>query len=116
MRSARRSWLAVRIRHSVNIAGLTVRSRIKSKNSARSVEHDLAVVRHLNPPGSSSNEQKPESERKRVGEDQHLVGHQLEWINQLVTKERMTVLVSHDDIMLPQFAAQGLLVAGVRTQ
>ena len=66
--------------------------------------------------GVAENKQKPESERKRVGEDAHVVGHQLEWINQLMTKERVTVLVSHDDIMLPQFAAQGLLVGSIRTR
>lgn len=66
--------------------------------------------------GVAEKKQKPASERKRIGEDADAVGKQLAWINELMTKERMTVLVSHDDIMLPQFAAQGLLVGGVRTR
>jgi len=66
--------------------------------------------------GIAEKKQKPSGERDRVGEDADAVRKQIAWINELMTKERVTVLVSHDDIMLPQFAAQGLLVGGVRTR
>ena len=62
--------------------------------------------------GVAEKKQKPKSERKRVGEDETLVDKQLAWLNELLNKERITILVSHDDIMLPQFAAKGLLSNG----
>lgn len=65
--------------------------------------------------GVAEKKQKPRSERKRVGEDDELVGKQLAWLNDLLNKERVTILVSHDDIMLPQFAAKGLLNNGLTT-
>ena len=65
--------------------------------------------------GVAEKKQKPAGERKRVGENEGLVKKQLAWINGLLTKERITILVSHDDIMLPQFAAQGLIQNGIKT-
>ncbi|MET0394952.1 MAG: MBL fold metallo-hydrolase [Chitinophagaceae bacterium] len=62
--------------------------------------------------GVAEKKQKPKPERERVGEDESLVGKQLAWLNELLNKERITILVSHDDIMLPQFAAKGLLSNG----
>lgn len=57
--------------------------------------------------GVEQNKQKPKSERKRVGENSDNVAKQLAWLNNRLVKDKMTILVSHDDIMLPQFAAQG---------
>lgn len=65
--------------------------------------------------GVSEKKQKPASERKRVGEDAGLIEKQIDWIHTLLTKERVTILVSHDDIMLPNFAAQGLIQQGIKT-
>ena len=59
--------------------------------------------------GIEEKKQKPKSERDRIGEDGDQVEKELGWLNDLLTKERMTLLVSHDDIMLPQFAAQGII-------
>lgn len=64
--------------------------------------------------GVQETKQKPSSERKRVGEDSDLVGKQLEWLNARLTKDNMVILVSHDDIMLPQYAAQGLIRSGLK--
>lgn len=59
--------------------------------------------------GVAEKKQKPKSERQRVGENADLVEQQLAWINERMQQDKMTVLVSHDDIMLPQFAASGLI-------
>lgn len=64
--------------------------------------------------GVQEKKQKPESERKRVGEDADLVERQLFWLNDRLIKDKMTILVSHDDIMLPQYAAQGLVKNSLR--
>jgi glyoxylase-like metal-dependent hydrolase (beta-lactamase superfamily II) len=64
--------------------------------------------------GIEENKQKPASERKRVGEDEDLVGQQLAWLQQRLLKDKMIILVSHDDIMLPQYAAQGLITRSVK--
>lgn len=62
--------------------------------------------------GVQEQRQKPKSERKRVGEDEKLVGQQLAWLHKRLTQDKMIILVSHDDIMLPQYAAQGLIKSG----
>lgn len=59
--------------------------------------------------GIEQNKPKPKSERKRVGEDEDQVGKELRWLRDRLIKDKMTILVSHDDIMLPQLAAQGLI-------
>ncbi|MEI6946299.1 MBL fold metallo-hydrolase [Paraflavisolibacter sp. H34] len=59
--------------------------------------------------GIAEKKGKPENDQKRIGENASLVNSQLAWLNQLLTKEKVTLLVSHDDIMLPQYAAQGLI-------
>lgn len=59
--------------------------------------------------GVAERKQKPKSERKRVGEDEDLIAKQLNWIYDRLQEDKMTILVSHDDIMLPQFAASGLI-------
>jgi glyoxylase-like metal-dependent hydrolase (beta-lactamase superfamily II) len=62
--------------------------------------------------GVQEKKQKPKSERKRVGENEDLIGQQLMWLNDRLTKDKMVILVSHDDVMLPQYAAQGLIHHG----
>jgi len=62
----------------------------------------------------AENKLKPESERKRLSEDSEMIVKQLAWINGLMTKEKITMLVSHDNIMLPQFAAKGLIKNGFK--
>jgi glyoxylase-like metal-dependent hydrolase (beta-lactamase superfamily II) len=64
--------------------------------------------------GAAEMKQKPESERKRLNEDGEKIAGQLDWINHLMTKENVTVLVSHDNIMLPQYAKQGLITDGFK--
>jgi len=64
--------------------------------------------------GVEQKKAKPESEQKRVGEDGELVEQQLAWLNQRLVRDKMVILVSHDDIMLPQFAAQGLIGANLK--
>ena len=59
--------------------------------------------------GVAERKQKPKSERKRVGENADLVKQQLAWINERLQEDKMTILVSHDDIMLPQLVASGLI-------
>lgn len=65
--------------------------------------------------GVQDQKPKPKSERKRVGEDEDQVEKELAWLHDLLTNEKMTILVSHDDIMLPQFAAKGLIINGLKT-
>jgi hypothetical protein len=55
---------------------------------------------------------KPESERERIGEDEDLVEEQLAWLQARLTRDKMIILVSHDDVMLPQYVAQGFLRNG----
>lgn len=64
--------------------------------------------------GVAERKQKPKSERKRVGENADLVKQQLNWINERMREDKMTILVSHDDIMLPQFVASGLIGGQLR--
>lgn len=52
---------------------------------------------------------KPKSESKRVGEDRDDIEKEISWLNDRLVKDKMVMLVSHDDIMLPQFAAQGII-------
>jgi glyoxylase-like metal-dependent hydrolase (beta-lactamase superfamily II) len=59
--------------------------------------------------GVAEKKQKPKSERERVGENADYIEQQLNWINERMVQDKMTILVSHDDIMLPQFAASGLI-------
>jgi glyoxylase-like metal-dependent hydrolase (beta-lactamase superfamily II) len=59
--------------------------------------------------GITDRKQKPESERKRIGENQTLLEQQLSWLNDLMNKEKIIMLVSHDDIALGKLAAQGLI-------
>jgi len=59
--------------------------------------------------GITDKKQKPKSERKRVGENDEEVAQELAWLNERLVKDKMTILVSHDDVMLPQFAAQGII-------
>ena len=65
--------------------------------------------------GIADKKLKPKSERERVGEDGDQVEDQISWLNDLLNKEKVTMLVSHDDIMLPQYAAQGIIGNGLRT-
>jgi glyoxylase-like metal-dependent hydrolase (beta-lactamase superfamily II) len=64
--------------------------------------------------GVQEKKPKPDSEIKRIGEDADLVEQQLAWLHDRLTKDKMIILVSHDDIMLPQYAAQGLIRHGLR--
>jgi glyoxylase-like metal-dependent hydrolase (beta-lactamase superfamily II) len=57
---------------------------------------------------------KPKSERNRIGEDAGPIEHQLAWLNERLTKDGMVILVSHDDVMLPQYAAQGFIHNGIK--
>jgi glyoxylase-like metal-dependent hydrolase (beta-lactamase superfamily II) len=62
--------------------------------------------------GVQEKKQKPESERDRVGEEDDLIEDQLTWLNERLNKDKMIVLVSHDDVMLPQYVAQGFIRKG----
>jgi glyoxylase-like metal-dependent hydrolase (beta-lactamase superfamily II) len=64
--------------------------------------------------GVQEKKPKPKSERKRIGEDNEPIEHQLAWLNQRLTKDGMVILVSHDDVMLPQYAAQGFIHNGLK--
>jgi glyoxylase-like metal-dependent hydrolase (beta-lactamase superfamily II) len=57
---------------------------------------------------------KPKSERNRIGEEAEPIEHQLAWLNERLTKDGMVILVSHDDVMLPQYAAQGAIHNGLK--
>lgn len=57
---------------------------------------------------------KPKSERKRVGEDGDNVEKQLNWLNDRLLRDKMVILVSHDDIMLPQYVAQKVIGLGFK--
>jgi hypothetical protein len=64
--------------------------------------------------GVAENKQKPASERKRVGEEEGLVAQQLNWLHERLTRDSIIMLVSHDDIMIPQYAARGLIQNGFK--
>jgi hypothetical protein len=64
--------------------------------------------------GVQEKKPKPKSERKRIGEDNEPIEHQLAWLNERLTKDGMVILVSHDDVMLPQYAAQGFIHNGLK--
>jgi glyoxylase-like metal-dependent hydrolase (beta-lactamase superfamily II) len=57
---------------------------------------------------------KPKSERKRLDEDGDQIEKELNWLNERLTKDKMIILVSHDDVMLPQLAAQGFIHNGLQ--
>jgi glyoxylase-like metal-dependent hydrolase (beta-lactamase superfamily II) len=59
--------------------------------------------------GVQEKKQTPKSERERLGENSENIQKQLAWLNDRLTKDKMIILISHDDIMLPQYAAQGLI-------
>ena len=63
--------------------------------------------------GVQEKKPKPSSERKRIGEEGNLVEDQLAWLHERLNRDKMVILVSHDDIMLPQYAAQGLITPGL---
>lgn len=56
--------------------------------------------------------QKPEDQRKRIGEDEVSIRFQLEWLNQL-SKEGIQLLVCHDDIIQPKLVRQRILKEGL---
>lgn len=62
--------------------------------------------------GIEQNKQKPSLERKRVGENKVDTAKELSWLHERLTKDKITILISHDDIMLPQLAAQGVILNG----
>lgn len=59
--------------------------------------------------GIQEKKQKPRSESERVGENRDAVGKELSWLHDRLVKDKMQILVSHDDIMLPQLTAQGVI-------
>lgn len=64
--------------------------------------------------GIQDKKQKPKAERKRLGENEKLIGQQINWLNDRLNKDKMIILVSHDDVMLPQYAAQGFIENGFK--
>lgn len=56
--------------------------------------------------------QKPEDQRKRIGEDELNIRFQLEWLNQL-SREGMQLLVCHDDIIQPKLVRRKILKEGL---
>ena len=66
--------------------------------------------------GAAETKQKPASERGRLGEDSTTIARQLNWINDLMRNEKVTIVVSHDDIMVPKFADSGLIQRGFVTK
>jgi len=59
--------------------------------------------------GVEENKSKPESEQKRLNENADNLKKQVAWLHDRLVKDKMVILVSHDDVMLPQFVAQGLV-------
>jgi len=66
--------------------------------------------------GAAEKKQKPASERNRLGEDSTYIAHELDWINDLMRKEKVTIVASHDDVMVPKYADSGLLQRGFITK
>lgn len=64
--------------------------------------------------GVQEKKQKPKSESKRINEDRDEIEPELSWLNDRLTKDNMVILVSHDDVMLPQYAAQGFIRNGLK--
>jgi glyoxylase-like metal-dependent hydrolase (beta-lactamase superfamily II) len=64
--------------------------------------------------GVEQKKSKPDSERKRLNENGELLQQQLNWLNERLVRDKMIILVSHDDVMLPQLAAQGLVSANLK--
>jgi glyoxylase-like metal-dependent hydrolase (beta-lactamase superfamily II) len=65
--------------------------------------------------GVQEKKSKPKSERNRIGENGDHVEKQLAWLNDRLVKDKMVILVSHDDIVIPQYAAQGLIGNTIKT-
>ena len=59
--------------------------------------------------GVEENKSKPEGEQKRLNENADNLKKQVAWLHDRLVKDKMVILVSHDDVMLPQFVAQGLV-------
>jgi len=66
--------------------------------------------------GAAEKKQKPASERTRLGEDSTYIAHELDWINDLMMKEKFTIVASHDDVMVPKYVESGLLQRGFITK
>ena len=64
--------------------------------------------------GVEQKKSKPASEQKRIGEDPGNLEQQLAWLNDRLVKDKMVILISHDDVMLPQFAAHGLVGSNLK--
>jgi len=64
--------------------------------------------------GVEEKKSKPESEQKRIGENPGNLAQQLAWLHDRLVKDKMVILISHDDVMLPQFAAQGLVGSNLK--
>ena len=64
--------------------------------------------------GVEEKKMKPSSEQKRLGEDGPNIDKEIAWLHDRMVKDKMIILVSHDDVMLPQFAAQGLIGSSLK--
>jgi len=64
--------------------------------------------------GVEENKLKPESEQKRLNEGVENLKNEVAWLHDRLVKDKMVILVSHDDVMLPQFAAQGLIGSNLK--
>jgi glyoxylase-like metal-dependent hydrolase (beta-lactamase superfamily II) len=52
---------------------------------------------------------RPENTMRRIGEDGTALMVELRWIKRLIDEERVTVIPSHDDVLLRNLAAAGLI-------
>ncbi|GLB49280.1 hypothetical protein Y10_16480 [Neptunitalea sp. Y10] len=63
--------------------------------------------------GILEKKQKPKSQRDRIGEDATMIQFELDWLNQLPSKEGIQLIVNHDDIIQPQLVKKGILKEGL---
>ncbi|UZR96914.1 MBL fold metallo-hydrolase [Chondrinema litorale] len=64
--------------------------------------------------GIKEKKQKPESQRKRIGEDAEKIQFELNWLNGLPEKN-IQLIVNHDDIIQPELVELGILKEGFKT-
>lgn len=57
---------------------------------------------------------RPESTRSRIGENAEALMNQMVWIREVMDEEGLIVVPSHDNILLEQYAAEGLLGNSLR--
>src|SRR5215470_8866512 len=57
---------------------------------------------------------RPAATMRRISEDAQALMHQLRWLKETMDKEKLTIIPSHDDVLLQELAAKRLIGEGLR--